>query len=77
MVVCLVIFYFNSIKVRLKHGNRYLASRYDRDFNSIKVRLKPVYSIYNFRCSSFQFHKGTIKTDRFRKELQHAAISIP
>ena len=32
------------------------------DFNSIKVRLKPLLSVHIITESSFQFHKGTIKT---------------
>ena len=33
-------------------------------FNSIKVRLKPHIMIDQYNAVSFQFHKGTIKTDR-------------
>ena len=46
------------------------------DFNSIKVRLKPALSKHRIHPAyhSFQFHKGTIKTetelrDKFRKLL--------
>ena len=36
------------------------------NFNSIKVRLKrPIVLAFNPRISSFQFHKGTIKTQIF------------
>ena len=35
-----------------------------RYFNSIKVRLKPDGYYYKWNVSTFQFHKGTIKTIR-------------
>ena len=34
----------------------------ERNFNSIKVRLKPAQNFALFFCKLFQFHKGTIKT---------------
>ena len=57
------IFYFNSIKVRLK---RYLSEETLGaifNFNSIKVRLKLLPSMVIISSMLFQFHKGTIKTD--------------
>ena len=35
-----------------------------RDFNSIKVRLKPELERIDTGLFTFQFHKGTIKTHR-------------
>ena len=42
------------------------------DFNSIKVRLEPLSFAENGASSSFQFHKGTIRT---RGSLQGAGGS--
>ena len=35
-----------------------------RDFNSIKVRLEPEKFAEAIGCSVFQFHKGTIRTEK-------------
>ena len=46
-------------------------------FNSIKVRLKQ--KIINDVESAvrFQFHKGTIKTEKRERKRKHTNISIP
>ena len=48
-----------------------------RHFNSIKVRLEQ--SATGFYCcfEEFQFHKGTIRTNRFGFGGVHDDISIP
>ena len=57
---------FNSIKVRLEllivNKHFYLLSH----FNSIKVRLEPLSRTVANQPSTFQFHKGTIRTNRNR-----------
>ena len=69
---------FNSIKVRLKqHKKNDKLHKYD-NFNSIKVRLKHKIQLMTRRpAKSFQFHKGTIKTDVVDTTHQHTIISIP
>ena len=52
---------FNSIKVRLKHSI-FIQALLNRNFNSIKVRLKHNDPNSLKSTSTFQFHKGTIKT---------------
>ena len=47
-------------------------------FNSIKVRLKPLYLQLIQLILEFQFHKGTIKTVERRTVVRHLhQISIP
>ena len=59
-------FNFNSIKVRLKHGDFSLNSLQNSNFNSIKVRLKHIFIVSSLlSVFVFQFHKGTIKTHCF------------
>ena len=53
---------FNSIKVRLKLVSIKYMDNSVLDFNSIKVRLKPIISGQDNSGTTFQFHKGTIKT---------------
>ena len=69
---------FNSIKVRLKH-NEITEGETENvgDFNSIKVRLKPRDKPCIIFDSTFQFHKGTIKTDLVNDALFGSDISIP
>ena len=40
-----------------------LYAAYIQNFNSIKVRLKPQMKCLMSSCETFQFHKGTIKTN--------------
>ena len=57
-----ILLYFNSIKVRLKRiisNGQYPGFL---NFNSIKVRLKHYSLTLKTFPSTFQFHKGTIKT---------------
>ena len=57
--------HFNSIKVRLKQSLFGLVCTFKIYFNSIKVRLKPLMNVLKFSdMNSFQFHKGTIKTEK-------------
>ena len=54
---------FNSIKVRLKLHRVSMLASVIRYFNSIKVRLKQKGATqYIPNNTTFQFHKGTIKT---------------
>ena len=55
---------FNSIKVRLRHLPTALFSVVNICFNSIKVRLRHTNYKAELVRYVFQFHKGTIKTDR-------------
>ena len=55
-------FDFNSIKVRLKQRVQRGYRAVEVDFNSIKVRLKREKPTFQEPPTSFQFHKGTIKT---------------
>ena len=51
---------------------------YNRDFNSIKVRLEPsTFTNFSFDIE-FQFHKGAIRTMMQRMNMIfHTLISIP
>ena len=62
--------YFNSIKVRLKLWRFKKLTIKFKHFNSIKVRLKPDVGAKDKGDYLFQFHKGTIKTDRNRQRYQ-------
>ena len=42
------------------------------DFNSIKVQLKPLRACCLPRCVTFQFHKGTIKTQTSQSLTSHS-----
>ena len=54
---------FNSIKVRLELELVERNAFHNPDFNSIKVRLKLITPSSSMSyLSSFQFHKGTIRT---------------
>ena len=57
-----LLYHFNSIKVRLKLTPLPTAPLKGLYFNSIKVRLKLEYSNLPIDYITFQFHKGTIKT---------------
>ena len=56
---------FNSIKVRLELDG--ISSSVDKklNFNSIKVRLEPTGPFANEKVTTFQFHKGTIRTNNY------------
>ena len=54
--------YFNSIKVRLKLPVPQAGMCRGCNFNSIKVRLKRSVGTDEEASTTFQFHKGTIKT---------------
>ena len=58
----MILRYFNSIKVRLEP--RVLTPAVDRFayFNSIKVRLEQMDALCPLDVTTFQFHKGTIRT---------------
>ena len=57
-----MLYYFNSIKVRLEPDSLFLMPEVSANFNSIKVRLEPEgYTTYPEE-NPFQFHKGTIRT---------------
>ena len=53
---------FNSIKVRLELTVLCIILHIFRYFNSIKVRLEPASFSAPQAVSTFQFHKGTIRT---------------
>ena len=53
---------FNSIKVRLELGRDTKDKVEYSYFNSIKVRLEHNTSIVTVNSSTFQFHKGAIRT---------------
>ena len=57
-----VIFYFNSIKVRLRQKQAMRELVHIENFNSIKVRLRRKVIATVFDMNQFQFHKGSIKT---------------
>ena len=81
LIFCCTLFnikYFNSIKVRLKLVIAIKVAIYALGyFNSIKVRLKrPAYS-GSQHTPRFQFHKGTIKTERSLSWVATIPISIP
>ena len=46
-------------------------------FNSIKVQLKQLQTPGTLRATTFQFHKGTIKTGVFAPRGSVHDISIP
>ena len=47
-------------------------------FNSIKVRLEPIYALGLVAAYLFQFHKGTIRTAmQLEREEGSHKISIP
>ena len=54
--------YFNSIKVQLEPIFVPYFDLYFFNFNSIKVQLEQVAECSNRTVSTFQFHKGTIRT---------------
>ena len=63
--------YFNSIKVRLDQKCRIRGKPLILNFNSIKVRLELVPPSSNVsRLTTFQFHKGTIRTNRWCPQCQ-------
>ena len=74
LALTLILRYFNSIKVRLKLNSMHYDSEAKRNFNSIKVRLKPFFNSYPDSFEVFQFHKGTIKTGSFRKEISQVLL---
>ena len=39
------------------------------NFNSIKVRLEPLFSLGRDTLTEFQFHKGTIRTYQFPQKM--------
>ena len=47
------------------------------DFNSIKVRLEPIYALSLIAAYLFQFHKGTIRTPNAIGFYEGRFISIP
>ena len=63
--------YFNSIKVRLELviGFLIMATLF-LNFNSIKVRLEPFWVFLPAFLATFQFHKGTIRTECLARLLQ-------
>ena len=48
-----------------------------KDFNSIKVRLKRPQGVRKSSFCKFQFHKGTIKTQKRERNNCAVVISIP
>ena len=58
---------FNSIKVRLERHSSDTPDTGHRHFNSIKVRLELKSRIDMQDALSFQFHKGTIRTNNLLK----------
>ena len=71
-------YYFNSIKVQLRHNLKARYTTFQTHFNSIKVQLR-LYSIFgnSFLIFLFQFHKGTIKTIAVLSKFRVFKISIP
>ena len=67
--------YFNSIKVRLEHKVEYSAGVCCINFNSIKVRLEHMARKAKERAETFQFHKGTIRT-QFLDDRQSIQINF-
>ena len=55
--------HFNSIKVRLERTKFLKSLLFKEYFNSIKVRLELSIKAIRPMSVSFQFHKGTIRTD--------------
>ena len=59
-----IVFQFHKGTIKTEREESSLSSI--RNFNSIKVRLKPIWKFRFFDvCRLFQFHKGTIKTSGF------------
>ena len=56
--------YFNSIKVRLEQIKGSPLTDIGKNFNSIKVRLERFLGSKKPRLTTFQFHKGAIRTYR-------------
>ena len=54
------LFQFHKGTIRTSYRVTIVAG--DTNFNSIKVRLEPLYLLYIVSTSLFQFHKGTIRT---------------
>ena len=54
--------YFNSIKVRLEQLIGSVGSQLQANFNSIKVRLEQMDALCPLDETTFQFHKGAIRT---------------
>ena len=50
------------MKVRLKRLDEFEAREVEISFNSMKVRLKPPGTPFNYTTNLFQFHEGPIKT---------------
>ena len=70
--------YFNSIKVRLELLCGCCSIIQYLHFNSIKVRLELARGCAARRCtSSFQFHKGAIRTEKVLLAALGKSISIP
>ena len=68
---------FQFHKGTIKTYNRQGLRRLILHFNSIKVRLKPLYLALDQEVYPFQFHKGTIKTKDYADNLAANLISIP
>ena len=56
--------HFNSIKVQLEHRKLQCNSEGLQNFNSIKVQLELAICLLCETFTSFQFHKGTIRTEK-------------
>ena len=69
---------FNSIKVRLEHNSLIFSTCRFLNFNSIKVRLELLHKEGRQLKSSFQFHKGAIRTTSTyaKQSKQHNFNSI-
>ena len=76
-MICAVMSYFNSIKVRLERNVDYLPQNVSNNFNSIKVRLEHPYLAMQNDGSIFQFHKGAIRTYCSICSFCCSTISIP
>ena len=59
---CILVGYFNSIKVQLRLITFISIQHSSYYFNSIKVQLRPIVTTDTTHVQQFQFHKGTIKT---------------
>ena len=68
---------FQFHKGTIKTNSLHYDSEAKRNFNSIKVRLKPARSCTINNKLVFQFHKGTIKTKIMFLIVQSVIISIP
>ena len=69
--------HFNSIKVRLELAELGETLVTCRNFNSIKVRLEQSAGLNPYLMMKFQFHKGTIRTNKDNRQLRAIQISIP